>query len=349
MGEAVVRVIESGRHATGETRRQLEFCLAERTGVAHVRAVQSGSAALHVALLSLGIGPGDPVLIPTYACMAVLNSVTAVGARPILVDAEPATLNLTRAGIEATLIRENLAESEIRALICPHTFGYPARLVTRESPFPIVEDAAMAIGARVDGAEVGGFGDVSIVSFYATKMVSTGHGGAILTDHSARSAKIDDLLQYDGRETYSGTSWNYSLSDIQAAMALPQLERLEEWIERRSQLAERYAEICREAEVCYHQPEPGCEPNFFRFTLFLENRQLAQSQFADRGVDTKPPVYKPLHQYLGYLDDDFPVATRLARQALSIPIYPSLSISEEERILRALTQVVSFAREVEPA
>ncbi|MEM7264034.1 MAG: DegT/DnrJ/EryC1/StrS family aminotransferase [Planctomycetota bacterium] len=338
--EVVRDVVESGQHAGGAVRRAFEEDLAARVGVRHGVAVQTGSAALHLALLALDVRPGDPVLLPTYACMAVLNAVTACGARPILTDVSPDRLNLGTAEIETALAREELRATDLRAAIVPHMVGSPSpahELV--DAPYPVIEDCAMALGAELADEEVGAWGVISTFSFYATKMISTGQGGMLLTDDARIHDRATDLIQYDNRDAWHGTTWNYPLPDLAAAMGRAQLPHLESFLARRRELATHYRDFAQRHGLAHQQHRGDATPNHYRFVLLIEDRDRIQALLAERGIDTKPPVFRPLHRYLGHPDRHFPGATQADREALSLPIYPGLDDAALERVLAALDQI----------
>ena len=176
MAEASARVLESGQHAGGAERLVFETELAKFCGQPHAIAVQSGSAALHLALMTLGVPRGSRVLAPSYACAALLNSIDAVGATVLLADIDRGCLSITPETARAACAREAVDEDEVAAAIVPHMIGLPAPVDRWDLAIPVVEDAAMALGTRINGRPVGEYGEIAVLSFYATKMLSTGQG-----------------------------------------------------------------------------------------------------------------------------------------------------------------------------
>ncbi len=338
--EALTRVYSAGQHVGGQERQAFEEELAQFFGTEGAIAVQSGSAALHLALLALDIPKGGRVLTTSYACASVLNSIDAVGARPLLADVHLPTLSINQETAVAACVREGISPEEVSAAIVPHMFGRPAAVDTWNLPIPLIEDAAMAIGTRLNRRSVGSYGRLAVTSFYATKMISTGQGGAVLSSDHSLIAELRDLIQYDGRDHWRA-SWNYPLSDLAAAMGRPQLREIPNWVERRNFLASHYHETAERVGLSAGSLlEGSCH---YRYLVWLPDRvsrDRAMVSFADRGVEAKPPVYFPLHRYLELPDVDFPVTTEVWNRVLSIPLYPSLTDAEVELVRHSLEVAV---------
>ena len=246
---AAVRALRSGMVGGGEEVDRFEQELGRLVGGRRATAVHTGSAALHLALLGLGVGPGDRVVLPSYTCAAVLNAVHYVGAEPILADVLPDTSNLDPSDVRVRL------RARTKAVIAPHMMGRPAPIrELRELGVPVVEDCAMALGG-----DVGREGDVSVFSFYATKMMATGHGGAVLARDRAAAGRIADLVEYDNREDYR-VRYNYRMSGLVAAVGRAQLAKVSEFVKRRRRIADYYHRTLELGE-----PPPGHV--FYRFLL----------------------------------------------------------------------------------
>lgn len=340
MERAAARVIASGQHAGGAERAAFEEELASFCGVSHAVAVQSGSAALHLALLVLGVPRGSSVIAPSYACGALLHAIDAVGGSALLADIDPVRLTVTRGTARDACARATIREEQVSAVIVPHMLGIPAPLEGWDFPSPVIEDAAMGIGTEIGGRPAGSIGTVGIVSFYATKMLSTGQGGALLTSDAALADAARDRIRSDGREQWR-PSWNYPLSDLAAAIGRPQLAALPEWLERRRAIAGRYRAAAEIAECAGAELPEGA--NHYRFLLRFPDRaarDAAEVTFRSRGITAKPPVFRPLHRYLGLPDHEFPVTTEVWETGLSVPIYPSLSEAEVDRVAEAIEEWV---------
>ena len=325
--ERVAAVVRSGQLAQGPEAAALERELAARLGVEAAAVVASGTAALELALRALDVGAGHDVLIPSYVCDALHHAVTRCGAHPVLVDADLQTLSLSAKDAEARLTPRT------RAVIVPHAFGLAVDL----APFlalgvPVIEDCAQALGAEVGGRPAGGTGTLGVCSFYATKMVAAGEGGAVVGP-ARLVARVRDAREYDEREPLT-PRMNGKLTDMQAALARSQLARLDTFVARRCAIAARYR--ARLARADCRLPSGGDRQHVYhRFVIGVE-RDLpgVQAAMASRGVAVRRPVFRPLHRALGL--DGYPDAERLWSSALSIPCYPTLADAEVDEVADAL-------------
>lgn len=327
---AVAGVMRSGHLAQGEQVRLFEesvaACVGRRGGVA----TSSGTAALHLALLALGVGQGDEVLVPSYTCVALLHAVRYVGATPRLVDIEPDEYNISVHDARHAL------SPRTKAMIVPHMFGMPADLEPLASlGVPMIEDCAQALGAAYRGQPVGRFGAISICSFYATKVITTGEGGMLLSDSEPLLRRAQDLRDYDGRAEHE-TRFNYKMTDLQAALGISQLSRLPSFLERRSSLASLYATRLRDLAVGLPAVKPGRTHIFYRYVVGVDNAARLAHRLGLRGVQAKAPVFKPLHECLG--QQGFVHADAAMRSALSLPLYPALTDEEADGVVRAVSE-----------
>ena len=324
-------VVRSGQLAQGPEAAALERDLAARLGVEAAAVVASGTAALELALRALDIGAGDDVLIPSYVCDALHHAITRCGAQPVLVDADPETLSLSAKDAEARRTRRT------RAVIVPHAFGLAVDL----APFlalgiPVIEDCAQALGAEVGGRPAGGAGTLAVCSFYATKMVAAGEGGAVVGP-ARLVARVRDTREYDERELLR-PRMNGKLTDMQAALARSQLARLDAFVARRRAIAARYRARLGRADWRL-PPEVGRQHVYHRFVLGTErDPQSVQAALASRGIAVRRPVFRPLHRALGL--DGYPDADRLWSSALSIPCYPALTDAEVDQVADALLEAL---------
>ena len=337
--EASLRaVLDSVHHAAGPLCSRFEEALGRRIGVRHGIATSSGFASLHLALLALGVRDGRPALVPSYVCAALLNAVAAAGGQPLVADVDPRFFNLTAETARDTLEREGLTESDVACAVVPHMFGFPAPLHLWELGIPVLEDCAMGLGARIGDDEVGSWGRLSVFSFYATKMISGGQGGLLATSDAELAGAVRDLMEYDNRARWK-PSFNYSWTDLAAALALPQLQRLDELLRSRNAIAEGYRDACRGLPVTLQEIYPETTPCFYRFVLQVadsDTRERLERDLASHGIEAKSPVFKPLQRYLGLSPTHFPATKAIQERALSIPIYPSLTEEEQERVVAAL-------------
>ena len=329
--ERVAAVVRSGQLAQGPETAALERELATRLGVEAAAVVASGTAALELALQALDVGPGHDVLIPSYVCDALHHAVTRCGARAVLVDADPTTLSLSAKDAEARLTPRT------RAVVVPHAFGLAVDL----APFlalgvPVIEDCAQALGAYVGGRPAGSTGALGVCSFYATKMVAAGEGGAVVGP--ARLVdRVRDSREYDEREALS-PRMNAKLTDMQAALARGQLGRLDAFVARRRAIATRYRARLARAD-CRLPPDADRAHVHHRFVIGLEREPVSvQAALAPRGIAVRRPVFRPIHRALGL--DGYPEADRLWSSALSIPCYPALTDGEVDQVADALLDVL---------
>jgi dTDP-4-amino-4,6-dideoxygalactose transaminase len=331
---AVARVVRSGALAQGAEVAALEAEVGAMLGLPAGVAVSSGTAALHLALLGLGIGPGDEVILPSYVCVAPLHAVEYVGARPRLADADPASYNLDPADVQRRLTRRT------RAIIVPHQFGLPADLDSLlELGVPLIEDCAQAMGARYRGRPVGGFGAVAIVSFYATKLLTTGEGGMLLSRDRRLLARLRDRRDYDERHRRA-VRYNYKLTDFQAALGRSQLRRLPAMLARRAAIADRYRRAWEGLPLRLPALDVRQSHVYHRFVIAVPGSARTTAQrLSGMSVTARPPVFQPIHMTLRL--DGFPGATHAFRHALSVPLYPALSSREEARVIRAVQRVLT--------
>ena len=333
---AVADVVRSGYLAQGEEVRRFEEEMARFVGVCGGVAVHSGTAALHLVLLSMGVGEPDEVILPSYVCTALLNVVRYVGARPVLADVHPETHNLDVRSVKARIT------CRTRALLVPHMFGLPADLTELlDLGVPVVEDCAHAIGASHLGRPVGGLGIASIASFYATKMMATGEGGMVLSGSAELLDRARALREYDNVDDYR-IRYNYKMTDMQAALGRSQLRKLPGFVDERRRIARAFSGALDGSSVLL-PPDPEDRRHvFYRYVVRCpKNAQAMLDALAQEGVRTARPVYRPLHRYLNC--EGFPGAEQAWEEAVSIPIYPSLTEEERGRIVRSLTRVESEA------
>jgi dTDP-4-amino-4,6-dideoxygalactose transaminase len=326
--KAVVAVIESGYIAEGQNVKNFEQAVANFLGAEHAMSTNSGTAALHLTLLAMGIGSGDEVIIPSYVCSALLNAVNYTGATAILADIDPDTFNLDVADIERRL------NPATKAIIVPHLFGLPADMKSLLGlGVPIVEDCAQSIGAVDDQRPVGLSGVAGICSFYATKVITTGEGGMVATNSRDIAVRIRDLKTYDQRRDYK-IRFNYKMNDIQAALGIVQLKKLGSIIRRRRKIAERYNRAFNSCRL--KLPPTDCGHIYFRYVLGLkmDARPWIQ-ELARMGIIADRPIHLPLHHSLKLAG--YPATETAWQQSLSIPIYPTLTDAEISRVIESVT------------
>lgn len=304
---AVARVLASGQLAQGE-----EVAAFERECAAFCRyrygvAVNSGTSALHLALGALEVGAGDTVAVPAYACAALITATALAGAQPVLCDVGP----------DYNLLPEQ-APADCRVAIVPHLFGAPARFPAAAA---VIDDIAQSMGGTMGTAA-----PAAVTSFYATKLMTTGEGGMLLTNQEAIAAYARDRRDYDNRDDFV-QRFPYKMTEFQAAIGRVQLRSLPEFIARRRAIAVRYQEAF--ARLPLRLPNPDGHV-FFRYVVGTPDRAALQTHLERHGIEAKRPVHRPAHHFLG---GTFPGAETAHRECLSLPIYPALLESEREHVI----------------
>ncbi len=359
--EAILRVLTSGQLAQGEYVAAFERRFAEVCHVREAVAVSSGTAALHLSLLAHGIGPGDEVITTAFSFAATANAILLVGATPVFVDIEPDTYTLDPAQVEAAL------SSRTKAIMPVHLYGHPSdmqRLVSLAEAYQlaIIEDACQAHAARINEKPVGSFG-TGCFSFYATKNITTGEGGMVTTN-DPKIADIVRLLRSHGQtERYRHTMLGYNLrmTEIQGALGLVQLGKLEQFTEQRIANA---AFLTERLGSCIQTPitRPGCRHVFHQYTIQVPaNRDEWVVRLRERGIGTaihypvaihRQPFYREHHNLFRYVSTheatdrtqsadhaQLPVTEEAARDVLSLPVHPALS---EQDLLTIAREVLTL-------
>jgi len=332
--QAVADVVRTGLIAQGEKVLEFERALAKMTGQDQGVAESSGTAAVFLALKGLGIGPGDEVIFPSYVCTAPWHAVSQAGAAPVLVDIHPETYHPSPGAVTRAIT------SKTKAVIVPHLFGLPADLSELEkSGIPIIEDCAQTLGASMGGRPVGSVGALTVCSFYATKLITTGEGGMVLGRSGPRMARIRALRQYDEQDALE-SAFNYKMTDMQAALGLCQLKALPQFITRRQAIAAQYTAVLRDLKAAPPAGIPGWDHLYYRYVVRLSHSvNSAIKAFAELGVTCRRPIFKPIHSYLGL--PGFSGTDLAWERSLSIPIYPSLADHEVERVIDAMRAVLA--------
>jgi len=329
----VARVLRSGHLAQGDYVLSLEEKAASFIEADHAVAVSSGTAALHLSLLSLGIGDGSEVIIPSYVCTALLNAIHYVRANPVLVDIEPGTYNIKVENIRKVI------NDKTKAIIVPHMFGLPADIESIVSiGIPVIEDCAHSVGARLNGKYTGSFGLLSIFSFYATKMLGAGEGGMVLSNDLDLIETIRDLRDYDEKNNYI-VRYNYAMTDIQAALCERQLNKLPSFIERRKEIAGIYNNNLERTGASLPAVSDERGHIYYRYVMRLGNPLKFMEEMRKRGIECRRPVFKPLHRYLKLAG--YPMTDNVWEKAVSIPIYPALTEEDSHLIVDSINKILS--------
>jgi perosamine synthetase len=339
---AVAEVLESGQLTMGPKVPEFEALLAEACGVAHAVAVSSGTAALHLAVAALRLEPGDEVLVPAYTFPATANVVAQVGARPVLVDVDPATMNLDPAKAHEAVTPRT------RAVLAVHLFGRPLDWEALRDALPerveLLEDAAGALGARRRGRPCGGLGTLGCLSFHPRKIVTSGEGGAVTTNDAELADSIRRMrhhgIEPSGDFEIATPGLNYRLPDILCAVGIPQLRRLEELLQARERIAGAYAERLA-GLVDLPSADEGDRHGWQAYVVQLDRRDEALEALRGAGIEAQIGTYA-LHRLQAYADQGpFPGADRAYERALALPFHTRLEDAELDRVAAVLDSVVS--------
>ena len=349
--EYVADCMESGWISSGGKYVVLvEAAFAKFCGGRGAVACCNGTAALHVALVALGVRPGDEVIVPTLTFVATANAVTYCGARPVFADSEPVTWNLDPAQVEAKITPRT------KGIIPVHLYGHPAdmdalRQVARRHGLFILEDAAEAHGALYKEQRAGSLGDIAAFSFYGNKIIATGEGGMVVTNDDALAARVRLLhgqgMDLSQRYWFPVVGYNYRMMNLPAAIGLAQVERADWHLARRQEIALRYMERLRDVKgITWQGEEPQVKHARWLFTITLTDeaaigRDELMQRLLRRGIETRP-VFYPMHILPPYREsagaESFPVAEHIARRGISLPTWAGLNREDVSYICDALRE-----------
>lgn len=358
---AATEAILSGWVAQGPRVAEFERQFAASVGAAHGVALSSCTTALHLALIAVGVGPGDEVIVPSLSFIATANAARYVGATPVFADVELATGNLTVDTIEA------VRTSRTRAVIAVHQGGTPAdvralRAAAARWGVALIEDAACAAGTTAYGQPVGAGSLISAWSFHPRKVITTGEGGMLTTDDAEWAVRLRRLREHGMNmsaadreasaqpvlESYLETGFNYRMTDIQAAVGLVQLGRLDGLVAQRRALAARYHELLADADglVPIRDPEYG-QSNFQSFWVLLTDELGARrndvlAELADHGVSARRGIMAAHLEpaYSGAASAPLPATERITRDSLILPLHHALTEADQEHVVAVLRKAV---------
>jgi perosamine synthetase len=338
--------------SVGKYIKEFESTFAQFCNVPHAIACSNGTVALHLALLALGVGPGDEVLVPTLTYIASANAVRYCGAEPVFVDSEPRTMNLDPASVEQHITPRT------KGILVVHLYGHPVdmdpiRTVAKRHGLWIVEDAAEAHGAEYKGVRAGGLGDIATFSFYGNKIVTTGEGGMITT-HDPELARKMTLFRGQGMDSerrywFPVVGYNYRMTNICAAIGLAQMEQIGEHTSKRFRAQAWYQSQLQTAEEFLILPleEPWAKHSFWSYAIRLkDNVAVTRDQFmqllAADGIETRP-VFYPMHVMPPYQRDGIklPVAEQIAERGICLPMHGLL---KEDDVAFIASRILTHAR-----
>lgn len=346
---AVTEVLMSGMIASGPKVTAFEREFAGLCRASHAVAVSNGTTALHAALLAAGVGPGDEVIVPAFTFFATASSVSMCGAKPVFCDIDEKTFNIDPAGIEP------LVTDKTKAVIGVHLFGQPFDVdAVKQACSPrnltLIEDAAQAHGALYHGEPVGGLSDYACFSFYATKNLITGEGGMVTTNDKASMERLRIIINHGQSEKYLHTrlGYNYRMTDINAAIGLVQLKKLEKFNARRRKNAQYLSSHIRHDGIILPFVADGIQHVFHQYVIRITDEfPMKRQEFMDflkgKGIGSAIHYPIPLHRqpYYGFSkgQDPCPVSTKAAAEVLSLPVHPALDGKELAHICETINKV----------
>jgi len=350
----IQRCLDTGWLAAGgEFNRRFSEAMAQFLGVRQAVTCVSGTSAIHLVLQLVGVKPGDTVLVSDLTFVATANPIRYLGAEPVLIDAHPDHWNLD-VQLAADELRRRADRGCRPAAVLPaHIIGRACRLeplleVARRYEVPVVEDAAEAFAATVDGRQAGTFGKAGCFSFNGNKIITTGGGGLIATDDVELARKAEHLLNQAKLPgpgyLHDQVGYNYRLSNVGAAIGLAQFEQLDTILARKHHIAHRYRCLADLPGIVFPKDEPGTEPSDWLTTILIDETGFGRSRdevmncLRDRGIETRP-IWTPLHQmpvYAGAERVGGQVADRIGAQGLSLPSFAALSDEQQDRIIAAV-------------
>jgi len=348
---AITRVCDSQRFIMGPEIASLERELAALIGVNHAVAVSSGTDAILLALMALGIGPGDEVVTTTYSFFATAGCIARVGAKPVLVDIDPVTCNIDTSAVEAAITPRT------RAIMPVHLYGLSADMdpilrIADGAGVAVIEDAAQAIGSSYHGRPAGGMGQFGCFSFFPSKNLGAFGDAGLVTTNDAALAKRAELLRMHGMEPkyyHQLVGGNFRMDALQAAVLRVKAPHLAAWTEARRLNAKRYAMLFRDAglldRVVLPVEPPGLHHIYNQFVIRVPHRDDLKAFLDSRGIGNEIYYPVPFHLQqcfadLGYARGAFPHAERAAAQTIAIPIYSEISIEQQQTVVSAISEFI---------
>jgi dTDP-4-amino-4,6-dideoxygalactose transaminase len=335
----IARTIDNCSFCLGPDVAQFEKDFAKFIGAGHCIGFNNGTSALHIAMLLLGIKPGDEVVTTPFTFVATSWAISYVGAKPVYVDIEDATMNL-----DPKLV-ERVITSRTKAIMPVHLYGQPFDLdpilaICKKHKLPLVEDTAQAHGAKYKGKIAGSFGEISGFSFYPGKNLGAcGEGGALVTNNAAFAARARSLREHGSTVRYyhDEVGFNYRMEGIQGAVLGVKLKHLDKWTNERRRVAHRYHELLKDTPLQLPFEADYAESAWHLYVVRHPRRDEFKKHLEANGVGCALHYPVPLHlqkcyAHLGHKPGDFPVAEKAARECLSLPIYPELTDGQIQRV-----------------
>lgn len=362
----VIKVLKSGWLTTGPKVKEFEENMQIYTGSKKAIGLTSCTGGLHTSLAALGIGPGDEVIVPTYTFVATAHVVEWLGAKPVLVDVEPDTFNIDPEKIEKAIT------SKTKAIIPVHFAGHSCEMdkikeIANKNNLFVVEDAAHAVGTEYKNIKIGNHSDCSVFSFYVTKNMTTAEGGMVVTNNQELGDKIKRMSYFgvdkDAFNRYSEkgswyyevveTGFKYNMDNIQGAMGVEQLKKLNSFIEKRRELAKYYNELLKDIpEIITPVEKEYTKHAYHLYPIILDSTVIKRDDFITKLREYKVGTsvhFIPLHMHpyyknkYGFEEDSFPTATSIFNREISLPMYPLMEKEDVEYVVNAIKDILKNA------
>jgi len=342
---AMQRVVDNTSFILGKEVSEFEKNFAAFSRVQHCVGTDSGTAALHLALMLCGVQAGDEVITTTHTFVATAEVISLIGARPVFVDIDPRTYNISPAAIERAITPRT------RAILPVHLYGQPAEMdailaIARKNNLRVIEDAAQAHGAEYRGQRAGTMGDIACFSFYPGKNLGAyGDAGALVTNDDALDARARMLRDHGRLSKYEHqiVGYGYRLDALQAAILGAKLPHLDAWNARRRAIADYYTELLTNTDLTLPYAPPHITPIYHLYVVRSKQRDALQKHLKARGIETGihypiPLHLQPVYENLGGTRGDFPIAEQAANEVLSLPMYPELTDAQVEQVVEAVRE-----------
>ncbi len=343
---AISRTVDSAEFILGSQVTEFEESFAYYCDCAHAVGVSSGTAGLHLALVALGVGPGDEVITVPNTFIATVEAIVYTGATPVLVDVDPETFCIDPEKFERAITPRT------RAVVPVHLYGQPCDMesvtaIADSRGIVIVEDACQAHGATINGRKVGSFGHAAVFSFYPTKNLGAmGDAGAVTTSDSEIARKMTALRHHAQFEpnVFPRIGFNARLDSLQAAVLGVKLQHLDRWNERRREIVGRYSEGIKSEDFVFQSRTPGSVPVYHILAVRHGRRETVQGRLSAAKIGWGRHITAPIHQQPGYHhlsgeEDGFPISESLSRELISLPVYPELTDEQVDRVVEVLEKV----------
>lgn len=347
---AINRVLDTSQFILGKEVEAFEEAFAGYCGVKHAVGLNSGTAALHLVLLALGVGPGDEVITVSHTFIATVEAICLVGAKPVFVDIDEKTYNLDPNGLESVITKKT------KGIIPVHFSGHPADMdpileVANKRKLWVLEDACQAHGASYKGRRVGSLARAACFSFYPGKNLGAyGEGGAVVTNDAGLATQIKKLRNHGGLQKYSHelVGMNARLEGMQAAILNAKLPHLNRWNELRRQHAKEYNFLLKDSGLILPHVVPYAESVFHLYVIRTPRRNELNDHLNQKGIGSlihypTPNHLLPCFKHLGYREGDFPITEQISKDILSLPIYPELTLKQIEEVTQTIRSFLTVA------